>query len=131
MYDLNTTGPAPAELGSHQAFKGVFISIPALIEAATRTGMAIEGRRFTDCVILGPAVLAATPETRFDGCNFGDVADDARNLFLTAAGTRVIGSLSVAGCVFEGCLFNGVGLVGDESFITAFMATMTVEDARA
>ena len=32
---------------------------------------------------------------------------------------------------FESCLFNGIGPVGDESFITAFMATMTVEDARA
>ena len=133
MYDLNTVGPAPAaaELGSHKAFKGVYISIPALIEAATRSGMAIEVRQFTDCVIIGPAVFAASPETRFDGCNFGDVGNSARNMFMIGAGTKAIGALSVAGCVFQGCLFNGIGLIGDEGYVADFVAKMTVEDKRA
>lgn len=135
MYDLKTVGPAPAPapdaLGRDKAFKGIHISIPALIEASILTGMPIEGRHFTDCVITGPAVFAASPETRFDNCNFGDVGNSARNIFMIGAGTKAIGALSVAGCVFEGCLFNGIGLVGNESYVADFVAKLTVEDARA
>ena len=125
MYDVNNTGPTPADLGDRTEFKGVVVSIPALLEAAAVTGKPIEGRSFIDCVLLGPAILAMTEETRFIGCQFGAVEGDERNLFVRPAGGRVIGAVSIAGCHFEGCLLNGLGLVGDDGFIEAFIATLS------
>ncbi|MBX9615831.1 MAG: hypothetical protein K2X25_09580 [Caulobacteraceae bacterium] len=126
MSDTEKAVASPEDLGVRTTIEDVLVSIPALIEAATLSGVAIEGRRFIDCILVGPSVLIPTAETRFGNCNFGDVEGDVRNLFLTAAGTRVIGALSVAGCVFERCLFHGVGLVGDEAVIAAFVATVDV-----
>lgn len=127
MYDVNNTGPTPADLGDRTEFKGVVVSIPALLEAAGVTGKPIEGRSFVDCVLLGPAILAMSEETRFIDCQFGAVEGDVRNLFVRPAGGRVIGAISIAGCNFEGCLLNGLGLVGDDEFIAAFIATMSPE----
>ncbi len=121
MYNVDTVQPTPRDLGSRKAFNGVVVSLPALIEAATAANVVIEGRSFTDCVIIGPAILSPGAGTLFNGCNFGDVEGNPRNLLVKPAGDRIIGALSVAGCVFEGCLLNGVGLVGDEGFITAFL----------
>lgn len=124
MYDLERTGPTPADLGERAEFKGVAVSIPALIEAAAASGKPIEGRRFIDCVLLGPAILAVSDDTRFINCQFGAVEGDKRNLFVRPAGSRVIGAVSIAGCHFEGCLLNGLGLLGDDGFIEAFLATL-------
>lgn len=121
MYDMDTVKPTPEDLGTRKAFHGVVVFIPALIEAATAGNTPIEGRRFTDCVIMGPAILSPGAGTLFNGCNFGDVGGDPRNLLVRPAGSMIIGALSVAGCVFEGCLLNGVGLVGDDGFIERFL----------
>jgi hypothetical protein len=76
-------------------------------------------------VLLGPAILAMTEDTGFIDCHFAAVEGDERNLFVRPAGGRVIGAVSIAGCHFEGCLLNGLGLVGDDGFIEAFIATMS------
>lgn len=124
MYDIDKTGPVPADLGVRDEFKGVVVSIPALVEAASISGKPIEGRTFIDCVLLGPAILAMTEETKFINCQFGAVEGDERNLFVKPAGSRVIGAVSIHGCHIEGCLLNGLGLLGDDGFIEAFLATM-------
>jgi hypothetical protein len=129
MYDVNNTGPTPADLGDRTEFKGVMVSIPALLEAAAATGKPIEGRSFVDCVLFGPAILAMTEETGFLNCQFAAVEGDVRNLFVRPAGGRVIGAVSIAGCHFEGCLLNGLGLVGDDEFIEAFIATLGSSEA--
>jgi hypothetical protein len=126
MSDTEMAAASSADLGTATAFQRVLVSVPALIEAASAAGVAIEGRRFADCILVGPAVVIPNAETRFQQCNFGDVEGDVRNLFLRPAGTRVIGALSVAGCVFERCVFHGIGMVGDESVIAAFVATVDV-----
>ena len=125
MYDVSNTGPTPGDLGDRTEFRGVVVSIPALLEAASLSGKPIEGRRFIDCVLLGPAILAMTEETGFIDCHFAAVEGDERNLFVRPAGGRVIGAVSIASCHFEGCLLNGLGLVGDDGFIEAFIATMS------
>lgn len=130
MYDVDKTGPMPTDLGVRDEFRGVVVSIPALVEAASITGKPIEGRRFIDCVLLGPAILAMSEQTRFLNCQFGAVEGDERNLFVKPAGGRVIGAVSVHGCHFEGCLMNGLGLVGDDSFVEAFVASLKAEADR-
>ena len=124
MYDINNTRPMPTDLGERTEFKGVVVSIPALVEAASISGVPIEGRTFIDCVLIGPAILAMTEETKFINCQFGAVEGDERNLFVRPAGSRVIGAVSIGGCHIEGCLLNGLGLLGDDGFIEAFFATL-------
>lgn len=65
MYDIDNTRPMPTDLGERTEFNGVVVSIPALLEAASISGNPIEGRRFIDCVLLGPAILAMTETTAF------------------------------------------------------------------
>ncbi len=114
MTNIERAAANPKNWGVRTTDEGVVGSIP------------IEGRSFVDCILMGSALVISTAETRFGNCNFGDVEGDVRNVLLTAAGTRVIGPLPVAGCVFERCLFHGVGLVGGEAVIAALVATVDV-----
>jgi hypothetical protein len=130
MYDVDNTGPMPTDLAERTEFRDVVVSIPALVEAASISGNPIEGRRFIDCVLLGPAILAMSEQTRLINCQFGAVEGDERNLFVKPAGERVIGAVSIHGCHIEGCLLNGLGLLGDDGFIDAFLATLTPDANR-
>lgn len=130
MYDIQNTGPTPSDLGVRDEFKGVYISIPALLEAVVASGYPIEGRRFRDCVLMGPAILAMDDKTRLVNCQFGAVEGEERNLFVRPAGNAVVGAVSIAGCHFEGCLFTGLGFLGDDGFIETFLATFGAGAAR-
>ncbi|AQR60661.1 hypothetical protein BZG35_02600 [Brevundimonas sp. LM2] len=125
MYDLAKTANPPEDLGTRQAFSGVRLALGRLAEAAEIAQTPLSGRRFTDCVIHGPAILVPGPDTRFHRCNMGDTFGDTRNLFLRAAGPLIVGGLFMPGCMFEGCLFVGVGFAGDDAFVEAFVANLT------
>ncbi len=100
-----------------------------LVEAADESGRPIAGRRFVNCLILGPCVLGPGEATRFDHCSLGDAQGDVRNLFLCGAGPLMCGVVSIDGCVFEGCAFAGVGFAGTEAFVDAFVAALSRKDA--
>lgn len=126
MYDVNTTGPVPTDLGTRTEFSKVLVPFHRLVDAVLENGGGkIEGYRFTDCIIRGPAVLIPGPDTRFIDSNLGDVSGDVRNLFLRATGPKIIGAVPVNGCVFQGCAFVGVGLAGDDVFVERFMASLS------
>lgn len=125
MFDVNNTGPVPVDLATRTEFSKVEVPIHLLVDTVLQNGGAgIEGHRFVDCVVRGPAILIPGPSTRFLHCNFGDVAGDVRNLFLRAAGPKIIGAVPVDRCVFEGCLFLGVGLAGDDVFVDQFASVL-------
>ena len=114
--------PTPDDLATPTVFDGVFIPIAALLEARRLAGRPqIEGLTFRNCVLQGPAVLAPNSETNFNNCNLGDVMGDRRNLFLKAEGPMIIGAIPVGGCLFESCIFIGVGFGGKDSMIEHFM----------
>lgn len=117
MFDLETTGPVPDDLGRRVLYEKVRIPLVHLFEAHEAENRSMRGLRFVDCVIDGPAMAIMTPETRLQSCNLGDVAGDVRNLFLRAHGPLIIGGVPLVDMSFEGCLFRRVGFVGDESFI--------------
>ena len=62
---LELLGPGP-----NYANKTVWL--PQLFRETARAGsMVIEGRRFENCLIEGPAVLLPLEGCNFDGCNMG------------------------------------------------------------
>ncbi|MES2860888.1 MAG: hypothetical protein V4701_05415 [Pseudomonadota bacterium] len=125
MYDLASTANPPEDIGTRRDLTGVRLSLSRLVEAAEAARTPLGGRRFTDCVIHGPAILVASPSTRFLNCNMGDTFGDTRNLFLRAAGPLIVGGVFMPDSQFEGCLFVGVGFAGDDAFVDAFVASLT------
>lgn len=124
MYDLNATDPMPTDFAVRTAFNKVVVPLYELVTGAEKAGLRIDGRRFVDCVIHGPCVIIPNADTRFENCNLGDVAGDVRNLFLRPAGPMITGGLQVNNCVFDGCIFIGVGFTGDDRFIEQFIASL-------
>jgi hypothetical protein len=63
---------------------------------------------FVGCRIDGPAIVL-TPESRFEGCQLGDV-----NAIFWPIETRatVSGVVVLLHCLFEGCTFYNVGFAG-------------------
>lgn len=129
MYDLNTIGGVPADLGSGTTFRNARIPLLQLIEALAAGGRSLNGLTFVDCVIQGPCVIVPAGQTRFDDCNMGNDTGDVRNLFLRAAGPSIIGAVMVTDCAFQGCLLLGVGFAGDDAFVDAFIDQLTPKDA--
>ena len=41
----------------------------------------------------------------------------------------IVGGVPLNDCVFEGCLFIGVGFAGDDAFVDAFIAKMIPKKA--
>lgn len=129
MYDLNTIGGVPDDLGTRLVFENVRVSMLQLVEAAAAAGRTLSGLTFIDCVIHGPCVIVPGGQTRFDDCNMGNDTGDVRNLFLRAAGTAIIGALFVNDCRFDGCLFLGVGFAGDDAFVDAFVDQLSPKES--
>ena len=122
MYDVNNTAPTPDDLATRTEFKGVLVPITRLMESLMekRGQPSLAGYQFVDCIIRGPGVIIPAAATKFSHCNMGETAGDVRNLFLRAAGPKIVGAISVDGATFEGCLFVGVGFAGDDAFVDSF-----------
>jgi len=124
MFDINNIQPTPTDMATRREFTGCLVPLPLLIEAANDINQGIAGRVFKDCVVRGPAVIVPNRGTQIKDCDLGDVGGDPRNLFLIPAGPMTMGSISVADCVFDGCLFSGVAMAGDAEFVEAFIARL-------
>ena len=124
MFDINTTGPVPDDLATRRVFEKVRVPIVRLAEVLDVNGETLRGRRFVDCVITGPAVVVQSDETQLHNCNLGDVAGDVRNLFLRATGPMIIGGVALHDCVFEGCLFIGIGFAGTDEYVEGMLKTL-------
>lgn len=81
-----------------------------LADIARERGI-LDGLRFEDCHIMGPAVIVVQGE--FDLVNNTIEADpDAFLWELPEGRDRVTGAILVKDTVFEGCTFTNVGLAG-------------------
>ena len=117
---LELLGPGP-----NYANKTVWL--PQLFMETARAGsMVIEGRRFENCLIEGPAVLLPLEGCNFDGCNMGDAHGDPRNLMLSPQGPqRVTGPIPFKNCQFINCRFVGVGFTGAPAFLDSMAAAIS------
>ena len=86
-----------------------------LAELAGDEGV-IEGVRFKDCYVKGPAVLVVQGDFNLvDNKIEGD--PDAFLWVIPERRTRVIGAILVKDTTFEGCTFTNVGLAGPPEII--------------
>lgn len=75
----------------------------------------LEGVEFSNCQIVGPAILVPMGACSFVSCTWpGSVS--AIFWEIPAERTHVIGAVAAMDCIFSGCRFVEVGLAGDASF---------------
>jgi len=120
-------GSTPANLGEREVYENTSIPISRLLDVTIAAGRGhyLEKLTFRKCLIHGPGVIVADPETRFNECDLGDVKGDIRNLFLIAAGPRITGGIFLKGCLFENCVFRQVGFVGSQNYVDDMIRELT------
>ena len=84
----------------------------------------ITGKTFTDCLIEGPAVIAAVGDTTFDGCDMG-VTKNPHSLLYKAQGPLLVGVIGFKDCKFERCRFRQVGFTGHDDFVEGMKDKIT------
>jgi hypothetical protein len=68
----------------------------------------IEEAEFTDCDLLGPAVVLVD-ETTVSECGWGGTPDSV--FWPVREGRSIMGSLRLYRCVFKRCQFRNIGIV--------------------
>lgn len=107
-----------------ESFENVDITLTDLFVALLRKGQTVvEGRRFTNCRLQGPAVLLSIEGNTFNSVNFGFTDGDIASLILRQGSpTRVVGAIGMRHCVFDRCEFFGIGFTGPEEFLQTILA---------
>lgn len=82
------------------------------IAALTVNTSVIEDLEFSNCRIIGPAVLALLDGVSLIGCRWD--APDLEAIFweVPPSRPRVVGAVGVQRCVFSNCSFAEIGLAG-------------------
>ena len=127
MFDPKALTPLPGDAIDRTEFRNALVSLPQLVGMFMEAGRKpeLKGVRFVNCGIRGPAVILPAGNTQFRDSNLGQAHGAVRNLFLRAAGPMVTGAIPLDGCVFEGCVFLGVGIAGDDAFVEGFVADLS------
>lgn len=86
----------------------------------------IDGKTFTDCVIEGPAVIAAMGGVELDHCNMGQAANP-RNLLLKPMGDKIVGAVGFSNSRFVRCTFVQVSFTGNDEALANFEAQLTIK----
>jgi hypothetical protein len=91
---------------------GTFRNEVVRIADLTLNTSTLEGYDFSNCRIIGPAVLIALEEVHIIGCTWNAPGFDA--IFWEVPPTRqvVVGAVGVARCTFSNCTFEQVGIAG-------------------
>lgn len=120
------------ELAARTTFEKEAIWLPLLAVHSLNAGEGvIRGKTFTDCVIEGPALMAALDGVSFEGCNLG-LAKDPKSLFYKAQGPMLVGVVAFAQTRFVRCRFVQIGFTGQEAAIDAMAADLiAARDAEA
>lgn len=87
----------------------------------------IEGYTFSNCTIVGPAVLAFLDDVTMTSCTF---EADINSLFWEVdplARPTVFGAVGVTRTVFSGCRFQAVGFAGPRELRAQFEAGVVSE----
>ena len=112
------------ELVARTAFEKETIWVPLLAVHHLNAGDGVvRGKTFTDCVIEGPALMAALEGVTLEGCNLG-LATDPRSLFYKPQGPVLIGVVAFADTRFIRCRFVQVGFTGQDAQIEQAMADL-------
>lgn len=72
----------------------------------------IDGYEFSNCRILGPAIIVPQGNTEISNCTWDAPGLDAIFWEIPADRMYVVGAVAVLNCVFSNCKLEGVGLGG-------------------
>lgn len=102
--DLRSRAVRPAD----RVFRNDVIRLADL----TVNTMELDGYEFSNCRVIGPAVLLPVGTTSIFHCGWEAPGVDA--IFWEIPPTRVyvVGAIVAVDCTFSGCSFQGVGLAG-------------------
>lgn len=97
----------PTALTGDRSFRNDVIRMADL----TVSSPVIEGYEFTNCRIIGPAIVVLT-DTDLLSCGWNAPGLDAIFWEISPGREYVVGAISVVRCVFSSCSFEGVGIAG-------------------
>lgn len=87
------------------------------------TSDVVQGHRFRNCVIFGPAVLAPLSDTAINECQF---EGGPENWFIEVQPPqRLAGIIALVDCSFVRCTFVRIGFVGDAALRELFANSLT------
>ncbi|TPW04837.1 MAG: hypothetical protein FD125_958 [bacterium] len=113
-------------------FRGGRFALIDLYRASMQAGggALIEGRRFVDCTIEGPALMLVLENVSFDRTNFGPTGGDMRNMLFRPMGDMGIGAIPVRDCTFTNCRFLTLGITGNDELLNMLIEQVkTVDDS--
>ena len=128
---MTTKSPTPTQgandrvLVDRDTFETEAVWLPAMAVQHLNAGKAVvEGKTFTDCLIEGPALLAAINNVTFENCNMGE-AQDPRSLLVQPMGPKVSGGIAFSNTRFVRCRFVLVSFTGHPDFLASVEKTLT------
>lgn len=72
----------------------------------------IEDLSFSNCRIIGPAILALLHDVTIDGAGWNTPSIDAIFWEVSPGRGAVVGVIGVANCSFSNCQFENIGIAG-------------------
>lgn len=78
----------------------------------TLNSVELPGYEFSNCRVIGPAILVPLGGTAFVSCGWDAPNVDAIFWEIAPGRELVIGAIAAVDCTFSGCSFQGVGLAG-------------------
>ncbi|MES2833106.1 MAG: hypothetical protein V4707_00190 [Pseudomonadota bacterium] len=122
-------GAADGALVERTTFDTEAVWLPAMAVQHLNAGKSvIEGKTFTDCLIEGPALLAAIDNVTFENCNMGE-ALEPRSLLVQPMGPKVAGGIAVSNTRFVRCRFVLVSFTGHPEFLKSVEETLSAKRA--
>jgi hypothetical protein len=83
----------------------------------------IEEAEFTDCDLLGPAVVLVD-ETTVSECGWGGTSDSV--FWPVPDGREVMGALRLYRCIFKRCQFRNIGIVATPDDVAQMRSEMGI-----
>lgn len=90
------------------------------LTSLTVTSNVLDGYTFSNCQIIGPAVLAILDNNEIAHCSFSGSIDAIMWVVDPVERPMVVGAVGVANCTFSGCDFREVGFAGPLELKQAF-----------
>lgn len=116
---INIGAPLPADFPSRRSFIGADVDIRDVIRGGPPV---IAQTEFVDCLVIGPAVVAAMGPVNMTECVFP--ADATFVWELPAEDGIVHGVIGVAECEFLRCRFDHVGIAVQRGRVEDFLANI-------
>jgi hypothetical protein len=81
----------------------------------------IVGKVYSNCHIVGPAIVVPIEGGVFGHCTFDVANNDPESILYVVTDRWLVGVIALRNCQFYGCRFTRIGFMGDERFAQFFL----------